>query len=343
MKLSTHVCKQLFPEQIVEKISHLASGRMGCVYKVTLNNGEILCVKILTLGHTTRLQDCNGWKLAYEDLGFNFKTGKDNQYFYFTIPYFEGQLFHYATEYNLKLRFEIIQSLIKAITDIHRKGLIHRDLTCNNIILDKEEKNKVHIIDFGRSVNAFNLYISSSDTDYIDNLQLSGQSTTISNIRRIFQPYTAPEHFRKHYNNNSTIGFRSDYYSIAQLFRFLIPEYSYLADEIIHTEGIDRNAAFAEFSDRIDDILTKNKNNPTFNESNNSYCKDLRAVYKRIIFFVREILHRLFSLTFQSPDSSPKKNRCNKHQTSVFFKLDKPNSLDTNFASSLPRNAMLYR
>jgi serine/threonine protein kinase len=343
MKLSIQVCKQLFPDQLVEKISHLASGRMGSVYKVTLNNGEILCVKILTLDHNTRLQDCNGWKLAYGHLDFNFKTGKDNQYFYFTTPYFEGQLFHYATEYNLKLRFGIIQNLIKAITDIHRKGLIHRDLTCNNIILDKEEKNKLHIIDFGRSVNAFNLYISNSDTDYIDNLQLPGQSTTISNIRRIFQPYTAPEHFRKHYNNNSTIGFRSDYYSIAQLFRFLIPEYSYLADEIIHTEGIDRNAAFAEFSDQIDDILTKNKNNPKFNESNNSYCKELRALYKRIIFFVREILHRLFSLTFQSTDSNPKKNRCNKHQSSVFFKLNKSNSLDTNFASSLPRNAMLYR
>ena len=79
------------------------------------------------------------------------------------------------------------------------------------------------------------------------------------------------------------------------------------------------------------------------NEANNSYCKEFRAVYKRIIFFIREIIQRLFSLTFQSHDSSPKKNRCNKHQTSVFFKLDKPNSLDTNFESSLPRNAMLYR
>jgi|GEM_PF-1488791 serine/threonine protein kinase len=336
MKLSTQVCNQLFPDQLVERISHLGSGRMGSVYKVTLNNGEILCVKILTLGHSTRLQDCNGWKLAYKHLGFNFKTGEDNQYFYFTTPYFEGQLFHYATDYNLKLRFEIIQSLIKAINDIHRKGLIHRDLTCNNIILDKEEKNQVHIIDFGRSVDAFNLY-NSSDTDYIDKLQLPGQSTTTSNIRRIFQPYTAPEHFRKHYNNNSTIGFRSDYYSIAQLFRFLIPEYSYLANEIIHTEGIDRSAAFAEFSDQIDDILKKNENNPKFNESNNSYCKELRSVYKRIIFFIREILHRLFRLTFQSPGSSPKKNSCNKHQTSVFFKSDKANSLDT----SLPRNACI--
>jgi hypothetical protein len=187
------------------------------------------------------------------------------------------------------------------------------------------------------------LYTSSSDTDYIDNLQLPGQSTTTSNIRRIFQPYTAPEHFRKHYNNNSTIGFRSDYYSIAQLFRFLIPEYSYLADETIHTDGIDRNTAFAKFSDQIDYILEENIDNPKFYESNNSYCKEFRAVYKRINFFIRAILQRLFSLTFQSSDSSPKKNRCNKHQTSVFFKLDKPNSLDTNFASSLPRNATLYK
>lgn len=334
MKLSTQVCNQLFPDQLVEKVSHLGSGRMGSVYKVTLNNGEILCVKILTLGHTTKLQDCNGWKLAYGHLDFNFKTGKDNQYFYFTIPYFEGQLFHYAIHYDLKTRFEIIKNLIKATKDIHQKGLIHRDLKCNNIIIDKE--NKVYIIDFGRSVSVFK-FPNRKASAYIPDLQLPNQSTITSNIKRIFQPYTAPEYFQKHYHNGSIIGFRSDYYSIAQLCRFLIPEYSYLADETIHTDGIDRNTVFAKFSDQIDDILKENIGNPKFYESNNSYCKEFRAVNKRINFFISAILQRLFSLTFQSPDSSPKKNRCNKHQTSVFFKLDKPNSLDTNFASSLPQ------
>ena len=324
MKLSPQVCNELFPTKSVDKISHLGSGRMGSVYKVTFDNEESLCVKILTKNHSTRQQDSDGWKLAYDHQNFTFKSYEDNHYFYFTIPYFKGELFHCASQYNLKSRFEIIQNLIKAIIDIHCKGLIHRDLKCNNIIIDKETKNKVNIIDFGRSVNAFNLYTSSSVKDYIYNLQLPGQGSTTSNIRRIFQPYTAPEYFRKHYNN-STFGFRSDYYSIAQLFRFLIPEYAYIADDILHTEGIDRNAAFAEFSDQIDDILTKNKGNLEFNKPDNSSSNKF-ALYKKITFFIRETLARLFSITFHSADPTPKKTTgCNNHRNITHF-FNKQNS-----------------
>ena len=257
MKLSPQVCNQLFPEQLVEKISHLASGRMGSVYKVTLKSGESLCVKILTKDHTTKQQDNSGWKLAYEHLNFDFKCYEDNKYFYFTTPYFKGKLFHYTNQYSLKSRFQIIQSLIKAIIDIHNKGLIHRDLKCNNIIIDKDE---AYIVDFGRSVNILDPS-NGKASGYIFELQLPKQGTIPSNIRRIFQHYTAPEYFKKHYYNGSTIGFRSDYYSIAQLFRFLIPEYSYLADEVLYTEGLDRNTAFGNFSKKIDETLKDNCSN----------------------------------------------------------------------------------
>lgn len=244
----------------VSNICHIGTGRMGSVYKLTYNNGENLCVKILTKDHYTKSQDSDGWKCAYEHFNFEFRCYEDTKYFYFTTPFFDGQPFHYAIRYNLVSRFQIIKNLIKAITDIHTKGIIHRDLTCNNIIIN-ENTNKVNIIDFGRSVNAFNLHSFSSVTDYMHNLQLPGQSSTTSNIRRVFQPYTAPEHFRKYDNNNCTIGFRSDYYSVAQLFKLLIPEYSYLANKILLTEGIDRNAAFSEFCEQIDDFLIKNPAN----------------------------------------------------------------------------------
>jgi serine/threonine protein kinase len=328
MKLSPQVCNELFPTKTVDKISHLGSGRMGSVYKVTFDNEESLCVKILTKNHSTKQQDSDGWKLAYDHQNFDFKSYEDNQYFYFTTPYFKGDLFHCASQYSLKSRFEIIQNLIKAIILIHSKGLIHRDLTCNNIIIDKVIKNKVNIIDFGRSVNAFTLCTSNSAVNYIQNLQLPRQGTTIANIRRIGQPYTAPEHFRKHCNNNSSIGFRSDYYSIAQLFRFLIPEYSYLADKVLLTEGIDRNAAFSEFSDQIDSMLTKNKDNPEFNKPDNSFSNKF-ILYKKIIFFIREILVRLFNLTFQSPDPAPKKTSVyNQYQNLAPALFNKQNSMD---------------
>jgi serine/threonine protein kinase len=343
MKFSPKVCSELFPGKSISKISHLGSGRMGNVYKVELDNDETLCIKVLAKADRTKIQDSTGWKLAYSSQNFDFKFCEDNQNFFFTIPYFEGELFHSASQYNLKSRFQIIQNLIKATADMHSKGLIHRDLKCNNIIINKEAENKVSIIDFGRSVDVFSLHKSRSVTDYIQNLQLPGQGATSSNIRRIFQPYTAPEYFRKQYNNNSIIGFRSDYYSIAQLFRFLIPEYSYLADKILHTEGIDRNAAFSEFSSKIDNALMDNKFNPSFYETNNSYYA-LGAFYRKIIFFIRQILDRLFTLTFQSSDPTPKHTvECNNHKniTLRFFKRDKKNSRETNLAGSLPNSFTL--
>lgn len=347
MKLSPKVCSELFPGKSISKISHLGSGRMGNVYKVELDNDETLCIKVLAKADKTKIQDSTGWKLAYSSQNFDFRSCEDNQNFFFTIPYFEGELFHSASQYNLKSRFQIIQNLIKATADMHSKGLIHRDLKCNNIIINKEAENKVNIIDFGRSVNVFQSSKINKEKEELNEkatadiyvLQLPGQGTAPSNIKRIFQPYTAPEYFKKHYYNGSTIGFRSDYYSIAQLFRFLIPEYSYLADEVLQTEGSDRNTAFAEFSSKIDNILMDNKFNPRFYETNNSYYA-LGAFYRKIIFFISQILDRLFTLTFQFSDPTPKhivKYNNSKNITLGFFKEGKQNSIETNLASALPK------
>jgi serine/threonine protein kinase len=140
MKLSRKARDQLFAGKSVEKISPSGRGKIGRVYKVTLDKGEILCVKILTKTHYTRNQDSNGWKLAYNHQNFDFKCYEDKQYFYFTIPYFKGELFHHASKYNLKSRFEIIKNLIIAARKIHGYGLIHRDLTCNNILVDQASR-----------------------------------------------------------------------------------------------------------------------------------------------------------------------------------------------------------
>jgi serine/threonine protein kinase len=343
MKLSPQVCNELFSGKSVDKISHLGSGKMGSVYKVELNNGETLCIKVLAKTDSTKIQDSSAWKLAYSGQNFDFRYYEDKQKFFFTIPYFKGELFHCATQYCLRSRFQIIQNLIKAATDIHSKGLIHRDLKCSNIIINKEAGNKVNIIDFGRSVNVFQSSKINKEKIHekavadIYALQLPGQGTASSNIKRIFQPYTAPEYFKKHCYNGSTIGFRSDYYSIAQLFRFLIPEYSYLADDVLQTEGSDRNAAFAEFSSKIDNTLMDNKFNPRFYEINNSDY-EFGAFYRKITFFIRQVPDRLFDLIF--PSSNPTlehtvERNDHKNIPLVLFKRNKRNSIDTHVTSSL--------
>lgn len=301
MKIPLEVCKELLPGKSITKIRHLGSGKMGNVYKVSFNNEESICVKILTKNHYTKSADSDGWKCAYDHFDFNFRCYEDNKYFYFTMPYFEGQPFHYAIRYNLISRFQIIQNLIKEITNIHRKEIIHLDLTCNNIIINKAA-NQVNIIDFGKSLNIPNFHNSNTAKNPIYNQQSSGQNTITSNILRVFQPYTAPEYF----NNDSTIGVQSDYYSFAQLFKLLIPEYAYLANKILITEGINRNTAFSEFCGQINEIIENNIDNPQFYENERNY-PSIYFLYKRIIFFIKEIFCRIFDLIFQASDSTFKK------------------------------------
>lgn len=297
MKLSPQVCKELFVDKLVSKISRLGSGKMGCVYKVELNTGEILCVKTLPKGHHSISADSQSWKLAYEHLGFDFKPYTDNHYFYFTIPYFEGKQFQYAIQYSIQSRLEIIQNLIKAVQDLHKNGIIHRDIKCSNIIISQKAGNKVNIIDFGRSV-----FFNSSSLD--KDLQLFGQKIFL-NMKGASQPFTAPEYFTK---NSSTIGFYSDYYSIAQLYKFLIPEYSHLATEVLNTKGEVRKMAFENFSKSIDKILKDNQFNQEFNETDKIYSETY-ILYRKIIFFICEVLKRLINL-LQRP----------KYSNSRFFK-----------------------
>ncbi|MEN9916213.1 MAG: hypothetical protein RLY40_145 [Pseudomonadota bacterium] len=100
MKLSPKVCDELLPGKSITNIIHLGSGKMGCVYKVNFDDEQSICVKILTKNHYTKSQDSDGWKCAYEDLDFKFRSHEDTKYFYFTIPYFEGHPFHWAIQYD---------------------------------------------------------------------------------------------------------------------------------------------------------------------------------------------------------------------------------------------------
>lgn len=328
MKPPLKARNKLFPGKSITKIIHLGSGKMGNVYKIDFDNEESICVKRLSKNHYTKSQDSNGWKCAYEHFDFNFQSYEDSKYFYFTTPYFKGKLLHFAIRYNLKSRFEIIQNLIKATKNLHHIGLIHRDLKCDNIIVNK---NQVYIIDFGRSVNVFN-FSTSNTFSLIKNLHPFEQKIIPANIKRFFQPYTAPEYFKRHKYNGSTAGFRSDYYSIAQIFRFLIPEYSYLADEVINTEGPDRNHAFKNFLNALDTILKQNESNPDFNKPDKMY-PDIVILYKKIIFFIRQILNRIFNLLYQptTPEFTKQKQFAigyNEHPniSSGFFKFEQQNS-----------------
>ncbi|EKD73375.1 MAG: hypothetical protein ACD_45C00340G0001 [uncultured bacterium] len=51
------------------------------------------------------------------------------------------------------------------------------------------------------------------------------------------------------------VGFRSDYYALAKLFQSLVPEYALLAKTVISSEGSDRNFAFFELCDKVENLI----------------------------------------------------------------------------------------
>ncbi len=89
-------------------------------------------------------------------------------------------------------------SIIKSISVIHEKGVVHKDINPSNIIWH-EQSNRIQIIDFGIAN-----YNSKVINDIQENIHLEGTL-----------PYISPEQTGR---INRTIDYRSDYYSLGITF-----------------------------------------------------------------------------------------------------------------------------
>ena len=80
--------------------------------------------------------------------------GKEVDYLY-TVYDLLGKDLVYFKMINPKIDLSVIKEfgkqLIERIEIIHKKDIVHRDLKPDNIVMDKENKGKIFIIDFGLS------------------------------------------------------------------------------------------------------------------------------------------------------------------------------------------------
>ena len=96
-----------------------------------------------------------GWKNKHEknpefaDLRYNFK-------FYVVSNFFEGEtLYKYLRNNDLSLEetLKILLTVLEELQELHKKNIIHGDLSFKNILIKKNSNGKIeiHLIDFGFS------------------------------------------------------------------------------------------------------------------------------------------------------------------------------------------------
>ncbi len=150
------------------KISHykligeLGSGGMSTVYKaLDLNTQKVVALKVL---HERLLQDPENRQrftqegrvlqgLSHPNIVKVLEIGETEAHGYIVMEYLSGgTLKHYLDTHHpipLATIHQWAQQLLEGLFVIHQQGIIHRDLTLSNIMLD--EQHTVRIMDFGLS------------------------------------------------------------------------------------------------------------------------------------------------------------------------------------------------
>ncbi len=177
---------------------------MGVVYLAINSENKLLCIK----SERTPL------RVAYESSvidkvypSHRSQKIEINGQHYFTLPYFKGLTLEKAVSKGLSLfeKIRITEQLKDKLNQLHKLGILHRDLKLDNIIYDRIDRDDpIKIIDFGRSVP-----LKNSDLNIYTN----------SPFRMLFQPWTAPE-----FRIRGHIGAHSDLYSYGYCLSRFFPE-----------------------------------------------------------------------------------------------------------------------
>lgn len=161
-----------------------------------------------------------------------------------------GDMINYADEFresSLNNKIKVLRNMAQCIVDIHHKGVAHRDIKLENLIIDRGTL-KVKLIDFGTSclINAGK------------HLQLKYRNITACSAPAIFGTYDllSPEVYKK-YTQNGRRNFviqnylANDIYALGVTFFDLFDEAKYIFD--IYEDGNFENIIldFLRFIDMI--------------------------------------------------------------------------------------------
>lgn len=103
----------------------------------------------------------------------NYGNDADKEKLWYLMPFTNYNLFDYIRKYNVALkqtdRYEIVEQIINAIKYAHKKNILHRDISPNNILIfSKEGKPIIKVADFGLGKNTESLsyYTGTSASGY---------------------------------------------------------------------------------------------------------------------------------------------------------------------------------
>jgi serine/threonine protein kinase len=239
----------------------LGAGGMGVVYTAKDRlTGEIVALKRVLIPSEKMAQDSHTkflTALATEfrtlaglrhphivrviDYGFNFEEGQPQPYF--TMEYLPGArtLTKAAYRQPLETQVRLLTEMLMALAYLHRRGVIHRDLKADNVLVDSS--GRVKVLDFGLALGA----TGKSGTNMGE-----GLVGTLA--------YMAPELFVE-----ETATVRSDLYAVGVLiyeiftgqFPFNQKNFRLLVDDIMN-RAPDMNMFDAELSTLVARLLAKN-------------------------------------------------------------------------------------
>lgn len=142
-----------------ELLEEVARGGMGVVYKARQTSlNRIVAVKMILTGHLASEADIHRFyaeaeaaaNLQHPNIVVIHEVGKHEDHHYFSMDYVEGQnLATLVRERPLPpaRAAELVKTIAEAIQYAHQRGILHRDLKPQNVLMDEHDRPRV--TDFG--------------------------------------------------------------------------------------------------------------------------------------------------------------------------------------------------
>lgn len=140
-----------------EVLDELGRGGMGVVYRAySLRLRRTCAIKVLTGGEHQTEADIERFqneamlaaRLTHPNIVQVFDAGESQGLFYFVMEYVQGRgIEHLAEAGEIRAGVEALAKAARALDHAHRRGVVHRDVKPDNILVDAS--GEPHVTDFG--------------------------------------------------------------------------------------------------------------------------------------------------------------------------------------------------